>query len=605
LPLRGETSFARPMAGTDAKQYTRRRMSDDQADNAFLRDTRRRLAKHWLATPGEDLPRAYLGDLGRLQRLLTNAALRFEELEPGEEQVAQELAAKAKGGDVAGGLLGAMLYWRAHRLELSIDLTRVPPWLIKDLLAWQTAPVAFFAERGEPARFASYLSNTIETIRRNAAAEINGAVWQNAALLVANRLDVTPTYANDENLIDLQRSRGELLTWVAKKTNAPLENAFAPAPKGRKPRIGVIARHFRPSAETFALLPVYEHLKDEGFDVIVYVCDPANHPLAQYCAGRASAARLLPPDPANRRKIILGDDLDLLFYGTNLSTASTDLVFLAQHRLARVQVTGVANVVTTGLPSIDYFLSGTSSDPSPDAPSQYTERLFRMDGSAHCFAYGPASANARQLSRTDLGLKDEHVVLVSGANLYKITPELMEAWKQVLDSSGENATLLLLPFGPNWYASYPDEAFRRHARRMLGERVRIVNPQPPPDRVQLREIYRACDIYLDSFPFGGSTSLIEPLEVGLPIVTRAGSTFRSAMAGAILREIGMEELVAPDEARYVALAIELARDANRRRDVSRRIHDRMLGRPSFLDSAGHAKRVAAAFRAMLTGRERA
>jgi predicted O-linked N-acetylglucosamine transferase (SPINDLY family) len=327
--------------------------------------------------------------------------------------------------------------------------------------------------------------------------------------------------------------------------------------------VGVIARHLRPSAETFALLPVYENLKDEGFDVVLYVCDPANHPLAQYCVGRATAAKLLPPDPATRRKIILGDDLDLLFYGTNLSTASTDLVFLAQHRLARVQVTGVANVVTTGLPSIDYFLSGTTSDPSPDAQSHYTERLFRMDGSAHCFTYGPASTNARQISRADLGLKEDDVVLVSGANLYKITPELMAAWAKILDAA-PNATLLLFPFGPNWYAQYPEEAFRRYAQRVLGERARVLNPQPAPDRVQLREIFRACDVYLDSFPFAGSTSLIEPLEVGLPIVTRGGATFRSAMGGAILREIGMEELVAGDEERYVALTSELARDAYRR-----------------------------------------
>src|SRR5207237_7334350 len=127
-----------------------------------------------------------------------------------------------------------------------------------------------------------------------------------------------------------------------------------------------------------ATLPVYTDRKENDCEVVLYVCEapPANQPLAQYCGSRASAARLLPPDPATRRKVILSDDLDVLFYGTNLSTASHDLVFLAQHRLARVQVTGVANVVTTGLANIDYFLSGTSSDPAADAQSHYTERLF-------------------------------------------------------------------------------------------------------------------------------------------------------------------------------------------------------------------------------------
>ena len=87
------------------------------------------------------------------------------------------------------------------------------------------------------------------------------------------------------------------------------------------------------------------------------------------------------------------------------------------------------------------------------------------------------------MSRADLGLKDDDVVLVSGANLYKITPELMEAWRKILDAAGEKAVLVLFPFGPNWYAQYPDEAFRRYASRVLGEKVRVLNPQPAPDRV--------------------------------------------------------------------------------------------------------------------------
>jgi predicted O-linked N-acetylglucosamine transferase (SPINDLY family) len=572
-------------------------MSDD---TSFLRDTRRRLAEHWLATPGEELPRRYAGDLGRLQRLVMNAAIRFEGLDSREEELARSLAERARDAADVPALLGTMLYWRAHRLEGTPgDLSRVPAWLMRDVLAWLTGAVPFFTGPGEPAQFAEHLARVLEMLRRNAAVEINGTVWANAALLVASHLDVTPAYASDRNLQPLQRARGELLTWVAKKSGAPLDHVFAPSPPGRRPRVGVVVRHFRPSAETFATLAVYEHLKGEGFDVILYVCDPANHPLAAYCAGRATAAKLLPPDPATRRQIILGDDLDLLFYGTNLSTASTDLVFLAQHRLARLQVTGVANVVTTGLPAIDYFLSGTTTDPSPDAQSHYTERLFQMDGCAHCFAYGPAAGSARTVSRKDLDLADDQVVLVSGANLYKITPELMDAWAKILEAT-PSAMLLLFPFGPNWYPTYPEEAFRRYAQRVLGDRARVLSPRPPPDRVQLREIYRACDIYLDSFPFGGSTSLIEPLEAELPVVTRGGSMFRSAMAGALLREIGMDDLVAVDDEGYVALASELARNADRRKDVSRRIHDRMLARPSFLDSGGYAKRIAAAFRAMLS-----
>jgi predicted O-linked N-acetylglucosamine transferase (SPINDLY family) len=334
------------------------------------------------------------------------------------------------------------------------------------------------------------------------------------------------------------------------------------------------------------------------------VCEPPTPGLPQYCAGRVNDAKLLPPDPAKRRRMILADNLDVLFYGTNLTTASHDLVLLAQHRLARVQVTGVANVVTTGLGNVDYFLSGTTSDPAPDSADHYTEKLFRMEGSAHCFSYGfDVTGKPKPVTRAELGLRDDQIVFVSGANLYKLGPELIAAWAKIL-AEVPNPTLMLFPFGPHWYPSYPSAAFERQARSVMGERVLIMQPQPAPDRHQLREYFRVADVYLDSFPFCGSTSLIEPLEVGLPIVTRGGSTFRSAMGGAILREIGMEELIAGSEERYGALAIELARDGARRKAIGERIRLRMNGspRPSFLDSAGYARRVAAAFEGMLASR---
>jgi predicted O-linked N-acetylglucosamine transferase (SPINDLY family) len=222
-----------------------------------------------------------------------------------------------------------------------------------------------------------------------------------------------------------------------------------------------------------------------------------------------------------------------------------------------------------------------------------------MEGSAHCFSYGPESgAKANPISRAQLSLRDDQIVFASGANLYKLAPELLAAWAKIL-ADVPNAVLMLFPFGPNWYASYPYDAFTRHAKSVLGDRVMVMHPQPPPDRAQLREYFRVADLYLDSFPFCGSTSLIEPLEAGVPIITRGGSTFRSAMGGAILREIGLDELVAGDADRYIALACELARDAGRRKDLSGRIRQAMDGKPSFLDSAGYARRVAAAFNAML------
>jgi hypothetical protein len=574
-------------------------------EQTILTVARRMLAGFWQEAPPDDLPRIYAGDCGRMQRLLASSAVRYEPLNDEERTFAQSLIENARAGVSharwAGTTLAAMLYFRAHRLELPLDLPRVPPWLLKDFLAWQIAPVAFFTERGESAQYARHLTSVLEVVNRGVGGAGKGdPFWTNVGMFVAQRLDCTPAYANDENLRELQHQRGVLLDWAARMSGAELEHRFAAAPAGRRRRVGIVARHLRASSETFALLPVYEHLRDH-FDVVLYVAEPPpNQASAQYCVGRVNTARLLPPDLAARKRMIVADDLDVLFYGTNLGTASHDLVLLAQHRLARVQVTGVANVVTTGLTNVDYFLSGTTSDPADDAATHYTEKLFRMEGSAHCFAF--PVGKGKPIARAELGLREDQPVLVSGANLYKMTPELLDAWARVLDAIPQ-AVLMLFPFGPHWYPSYPAEAFERHAKNVLGaERVIVMNPQPPPDRNELCDYFQLADLYLDSFPFCGSTSLMEPLEVNLPIVTRGGLTFRSAMGAAILREIDLGELIAGDEDRYVSLVCELARDPVRRKRISQTLFQRMEGKPSFLDSVGYARRIAAAFETMLAER---
>src|SRR5262249_57105976 len=139
-----------------------------------------------------------------------------------------------------------------------------------------------------------------------------------------------------------------------------------------------------------------------------------------------------------------------IFLGTNTTAVTNDITLLALHRLARIQVAGVCSCTATGMRNVDYYLSGRLSEPS-DAQAHYTERLLMVDGPAHCydFAGEAASAPTQPLSRQDLGIPDDAVVFVSGANFYKILPELDEIWMRIL-AAVPASRLLLYPFNPNW-----------------------------------------------------------------------------------------------------------------------------------------------------------
>ncbi len=65
---------------------------------------------------------------------------------------------------------------------------------------------------------------------------------------------------------------------------------------------------------------------------------------------------------------------------------------------------------------------------------------------------------------------------------------------------------------------------------------------------------------LDTFPYGAHTTANDALLAGLPVLTCAGETLTSRIAGSQLNAIGLPELVTTSLAAYETLALDLARD---------------------------------------------
>ena len=76
-------------------------------------------------------------------------------------------------------------------------------------------------------------------------------------------------------------------------------------------------------------------------------------------------------------------------------------------------------------------------------------------------------------------------------------------------------------------------------------------------------LHARIDVALDTYPFNGGTTTIEALARGVPVVTWSGRTAASRCGRTILSTIGLPELVADSAERYVATAVDLARDRER------------------------------------------
>lgn len=565
-----------------------------------IEEIRIQVAQHWQLISDHLLESAFENGLGDISKILI-FQIPYSEAEKGKSILSAQVLAQDNNPLADSGklklLLISMLYERPNTQSCSIEISQIPNWLLNTYLQYSLQPPLFFESEAESQKFYDFQKSLIDEIHENIFEKDAEEHSQIAALSFFRYENFIHFYFNDRNLKNLYIKRAEILAYALQVRGHDLAYTFPERQRVRqKIRLGILAAHFTPSAETFAALPVYEFISRD-FEVILYALQWTNHPLEGYCQASANLARQLPADLRSQVQMIRDDDLDLLLFASNITAVTNQVTSLALHRLARIQLASVASVVTTGMQSIDYYLSSEFTDPSHSAEDHYRETLIKLPGTVHCFSYGTELASSSLVvTRQDLRIKDEQVVFCSGANLFKITPALLQFWLEILQGV-PNSLLLLMPFGPNWSSAYPKSYFQEYLQNAFVEaglskdQLLVLDPEPVPNRADVKQYFRLADVYLDSYPFAGTTSLIEPLEVNLPIVTRMGQYFRGAMGSGILRSLELSQMVAANEAEYVQKAIALGTDPALNQQCRQQIANAMRSNPAVLDSRSYALKI--------------
>ncbi len=578
--------------------------------SANLRQLRHQVATEFLSLPASQLESLYIGKSGKKYQVLLNVGLKNEPMTANEQTFIDEVVTHISRGfddpEALKYLLVAMLYLRPQQLPLPQEIKLIPHWLLNDYVKYLFNSHSYFQELGEADNYYRYIEAWINYLHASILPEHNSLVWNDFVEQFVKIANFIPLSFNEDNLKDIYVKRAEIIEYFLKSRDYELNYEFPDRTVTiKKIRLGILAAHFLPSSETFAYLPVYEYLSRD-FEVILYSLQETGHPLEQYCQSCANSFKLLPKDLAEQVNTIRADDLDILFIATNVTVVTNQICLLSTHRLARIQVTSGGSVVTTGMQHIDYYISGTLTDPSAIAQQHYREKLVKLEGTAHCFSYGTEQGKETvKVERESLGIADDAIIFISGANYFKIIPELIKTWAKII-TGVPNSVLVLLPFGPNWSNAYPKKAFLNHLHLMFSrhgveaERLMVLDPQPVPDRQDVKEYFKIADVYLDSYPFAGTTSLVEPLQVNLPVIARQGTCFRSAMGAAMIQALDVPDLVAHSEESYIQLAIALGIDPELRQQKSAQIKEKMQGNPSFMDSRSYSAKIGSLFQELFS-----
>lgn len=383
----------------------------------------------------------------------------------------------------------------------------------------------------------------------------------------ANLIDTFYLPYRDRDITGTLTASGALFSRLANSRHgAPTPDA-GPRPAGAdgKIRIGIVSGLFQRTHPVWkAILAGWTAQLDRGRFEIVACRTKAAAP-ANDVTG--NCGRVLGPFPRveDWLEALAAERPDILIYPDGPMDGPS--LALSALRLAPLQCATWGHPATTGLPSIDLFLSADSLEP-PDAAAHYSEELVRLPRlGVH---YEPVAHGVPAKDRAWFPAPPGATLLGCPHSLYKFLPEHDGLYPRLVEAAGTCRLVFFEHDNPILTGR-----FRRRlsaafaARGMRAEDWCLFLPRVSPD--EFYSILGGLDLYLDTPGFSGFNTALEALSAGVPVVTWQGRFLRSRLAAGILGQLGADDLVAADADSYVAIVGRLARDPAERHATGERL----------------------------------
>jgi protein O-GlcNAc transferase len=400
-------------------------------------------------------------------------------------------------------------------------------------------------------RYTTNLAALTADIERYAAdpAQVLSLAWENFHLAYQG---------GDDRVLQAQYADflGALIERAAPRYREP--RAARKLRPAERLRVGLLSSFFRDCTAGKYFRSWATQLDRSRFDVFVYYTGHVKDEFGTRLAKSVPHYRHVLDTAARVADVVLADALDVLIHPEVGMDVSSYL--LAAMRLAPVQCAGWGHPVTTGHATIDYFLTCEEMEP-PQARAHYREKLAPLPGLGTNY---PRPCGASDKSRAELGLPAGHAYLCP-QSLFKIHPD-NDALFAAIAAADASASLVF--FRDNDAPLTKAFATRLAKAGIASRQVVFLERMAHADYLRANAL---SDVMLDTLHWSGGNTSLDALAMGLPVVSLPGAFMRGRQSLAMLRRVGVEELVAADTGDYVRIATRVATDPSHRKDLSRRI----------------------------------
>lgn len=367
-----------------------------------------------------------------------------------------------------------------------------------------------------------------------------------------------------QNDVDLQRQYGKLVCEIMAANypqwSKPLSIKSRVNNNG-KIRVGYVSSYLHSYSGTLWLTGWLRQHNRDNFEISCYYTGNEPDAVTQEFEKYSHVFHHIPHNLEVACQQIINDELDILVYpeiGMNAPTMQ-----MAGLRLAPVQCTAWGHPVTTGLPTIDYFLSSELME-AENAQEHYSEKLIRLPniGVAYPKPYIPPVSK----TRSDYQLPEDAVIYLCCQAPFKYLPQYDFIFPEIARQVPK-ARFLFLRGGL--------------LQKRLERAFNAVNLdyqdyclfRTIPERFDYLMINLLSDVYLDTITWSGGNTSLEAIACNLPIVTRTGEFMRGRHTDSFLKMLGVTDTIAANEAEYIEIAVKLGKETKTRNQISQQMSE--------------------------------
>jgi predicted O-linked N-acetylglucosamine transferase (SPINDLY family) len=336
-------------------------------------------------------------------------------------------------------------------------------------------------------------------------------------------------------------------------------------PPGSRIRVGYVTAHFRDHSVSKLFLGWLAEHNRRDFELFAYhnghsvdaVTDKVQHVSEHF--------RHVPGDFEQLCRAIVADSLDVAVF---LDVRHRRMAMMSTLRLAPLQCVAWAHPITSGSPTIDYYLSGDLMEPE-DGQDHYSERLIRLPGIGVCYSKPVIPRALLGKGRSDFGLAEDRIVFLCCQSSFKYLPQHDDLFARIAKRlpASQFVFLALNDLIAGQFQDRLQCAFS--AEGLDASDYCVILPQQTTfDYWNLNLI---SDVFLDSLEWSGGVTALEAIACGLPIVTLPGPFMRGRHSYGILMQLGVTETIARDKASYVDVAVRLGTDRQWRAQILERM----------------------------------